>query len=115
MILMLDSSGFSETMGPEMTELEILQSKDTVFSLYIIVNQVLEQDLKNKQLEELRQNCKDKKIRIKGEVFFTTDETAWDSISEENYSEWDYREDWYESSCQFSLDKDYEFYYVEWR
>lgn len=114
-ILMLDSSGFPKTMGPKMAETEILQNKDTVISLYIVVNQVLKEELKNKQLEELRQRCEDKKLRIKGELFFTTDETAWNSISEENYSEWDYREDWYESSCQFSMDKAYEFYYADWR
>lgn len=114
-ILMLDSSQFPETMGPKMTGQEIMQNEETVFSLYIIVNQAVDEDLKNEQLETLRQKFEDEKIRVNGDLFFTTDETAWASITEENYSEWDYREDWYEACCQFSMDKAYELYYADWR
>ena len=79
------------------------------------MNQAVDEDLKNEQLETLRQKFEDEKIRVNGDLFFTTDETAWISITEENYSEWDYREDWNEACCQFSMDKAYELYYADWR
>ena len=113
-IFMVDSSTFPLDMGMEMTYDEILQDKDTVLSVTILVKRDFDDPQKEKHLEEFRQLLEDNSVRVNGTIIYTSDETTWNEYSENNYSNWYANDDWYLSRCNFSLDKSYQFYYADW-
>lgn len=109
-IFMVDSSTFPLDMGMEMTYDEILQDKDTVLSVTILVKCDSDDPQKEEHLEEFRQLLEDNSVRVNGTLIYTSDETTWNEYSENNYSNWYANDDWYLSRCNFSLDKSYQFY-----
>ena len=113
-IFMVDSSSFPLDMGMEMTYDEILQDKDTVLSVTILVKCDSNDPQKEEHLEEFRQLLEDNSVRVNGTIIYTSDETTWNEYSENNYSNWYANDDWYLSRCNFSLDKSYQFYYADW-
>ena len=113
-IFMVDSSTFPLDMGMEMTYDEILQDKDTVLSVTILVKRDSDDPQKEEHLEEFRQLLEDNSVRVNGTLIYASDETTWNEYSENNYSNWYANDDWYLSRCNFSLDKSYQFYYADW-
>lgn len=109
-IFMVDSSTFPLDMGMGMTYDEILQDKDTVLSVTILVKCNSDDPQKEEHLEEFRQLLEDNSVRVNGTLIYTSDETTWNEYSENNYSNWYANDDWYLSRCNFSLDKSYQFY-----
>ena len=109
-IFMVDSSTFPLDMGMGMTYDEILQDKDTVLSVTILVKCDSDDPQKEEHLEEFRQLLEDNSVRVNGTLIYTSDETTWNEYSENNYSNWYANDDWYLSRCNFSLDKSYQFY-----
>lgn len=113
-IFMVDSSTFPLDMGMGMTYDEILQDKDTVLSVTILVKCDSDDLQKEEHLEEFRQLLEDNSVRVNGTLIYTSDETTWNEYSENNYFNWYANDDWYLSRCNFSLDKSYQFYYADW-
>lgn len=109
-IFMVDSSTFPLDMGMGMTYDEILQDKDTVLSVTILVKCDSDDPQKEEHLEEFRQLLEDNSVRVNGTLIYTSDETTWNEYSENNYFNWYANDDWYLSRCNFSLDKSYQFY-----
>lgn len=93
-----------------MTYDEILQDKDTVLSVTILVKCDSDDPQKEEHLEEFRQLLEDNSVRVNGTLIYTSDETTWNEYSENNYFNWYANDDWYLSRCNFSLDKSYQFY-----
>ena len=111
----INSSEFPKEMSREMSVQEIMESKDSVFSAYIVVNQAVNEEEKYYDLEKLRKVLEDNKIRMSVALFFTLDEEAYQTVDGENYSYWASRDGWFEQRCDFATDRAYEFYYADWR
>ena len=93
-IFMVDSSTFPLDMGMGMTYDEILQDKDTVLSVTILVKCDSDDPQKEEHLEEFRQLLEDNSVRVNGTLIYTSDETTWNEYSENNYSNWYANNDW---------------------
>lgn len=93
-IFMVDSSTFPLDMGMGMTYDEILQDKDTVLSVTILVKCDSDDPQKEEHLEEFRQLLEDNNVRVNGTLIYTSDETTWNEYSENNYSNWYANNDW---------------------
>lgn len=102
-IFIVDSSTFPLDMGMGMNYDEILQDKDTVLFITILVKRDSDDPQKEEHLEEFRQLLEDNSVRVKGTLIYTSDETTWNEYSENNYSNWYANDDWYLSRCNFSL------------
>lgn len=111
----ISSSVFPREMSPGMSVKEIMESKESVFSAYIVVNQAVNEEEKYYDLEKLRELLEENKIRMKGALFFALDEEAYKALDGENYSYWASKDDWFEQRCNFAIDQAYEFYYANWR
>lgn len=111
----ITSSEFPREMSQEMSVQEIMESKESIFSVYIVVNQAVNETEKYANLEKLRKLLEESKIRMKGALFFTLDEAAYQELDGENYSYWASKDDWFEQRCNFATDRAYEFYYADWR
>ena len=111
----ISSSVFPREMSPGMSVKEIMESKESVFSAYIVVNQAVNEEEKYYDLEKLRELLEENKIRMKGALFFALDEEAYKALDGENYSYWASKDGWFEQRCNFAIDQAYEFYYANWR
>lgn len=111
----INSSEFPREMSQDMSIEEIVENKESVFSTYIVVNQGVFESSKNLDLENLRKELEEKKIRMSGALFFTLDETAYQTVNGDNYSYWASKDDWFEQRCNFATNREYGFIYADWR
>lgn len=107
-IFMVDSSQFPDDMDATMSVHDIITNPDTVLSVYFIT-----QSDDEAGISRLREAFADSHMRVRGDVYFTDNKAAYQSISQDTYADW-YYQDWYTACCQFSMDKNYEFYYADW-
>ena len=99
----------------EMSAEDIMHDPDTLLAAMIIAKQPWDEREKEIQMEQLRRELEERKIRVDGNLFITQDETAFEQIDSMNYSEWTAREEWFSGRCYFAMDQAYEFYYANWR
>lgn len=114
-LLLIPSCQFPRDMGPQMSREEIVNDPDTLLAAMILAKQPEDDRGKELQLEQLRKKLKERQIRVDGNLFLVSDETAFEEINDSNYYEWTSRDDWFSGRCYFAMDQEYEFIYENWR
>ncbi len=114
-LFLVPSCQFPRDMGPEMSAEDIMHDKETLLAAMILVKQQSDDWDKEQKLEQLRCGLEERQLRVDGNLFLVSDETAFEEINGSNYSDWTAREDWFSERCYFAMDKNYSFLYANWR
>ena len=114
-LFFVPSSQFPRDMGPKMNIEDILHDKDTLLAAMILVEQQSEDRDQEQQLEQLRSELEERRLRVDGNLFLVSDGAVLEEINESNYFDWTARDGWFSGRCYFAMDQNYDFLYANWR
>lgn len=114
-LFFVPSSQFPRDMGPKMNIEDILHDKDTLLAAMILVEQQSEDRDQEQQLEQLRSELEERRLRVDGNLFLVSDGAVLEEINESNYFDWTARDGWFSGRCYFATDQNYDFLYANWR
>lgn len=113
-IVSFSESNYPDNITRSSSAKDILQNPDTDISIVTIVKGASNSLLKNYEADTLRTVLKNEKIRAHGDVYYTDDDDAYNTINETTYKDWAKKKKWIDDHYEFKMNTEYEFDKLDW-